>query len=77
MIDYFDKRLKDVLESPRDFEPEESAVLDIQRRLRAIQLPNNNMLLRLWLLLLLLIRLFGEEVFFTGNTKTCRKKCWS
>ncbi len=63
---YFDKKLKGILESPPDFQPDSNALNDMQSRLRASKQPikKNRRLLFLLLPLLLLPFLLGGYVFY-------------
>ncbi len=63
---YFDKKLKDILESPPSFEPDANAMLLMQQRLRAAQSPSKRRGIWPWLLsLLFLLFLLGGGALYS------------
>ncbi len=71
---YFDKKLKDILESGPDIHPDESAMMDMRQQLRSIEKPKRKRrFLPILLSLLLLPILFGGGYLFQ-KIKTLNEK---
>ncbi len=72
---YFDKKLKDILEDPPIFEPDAGAIVDMKRRLEATKSKKQQSVFGLgWLIPLLLLPFLFGSIFFFIKYKNLNQK---